>query len=530
MRLVHGYRKEGKVKIKIIKTLGQSKDPEKINQLTEKALKLKEALKQGGKLPPPPSPADNVPLSRLRGQRTQNDGVPDILGKAYNHLGFENLISHTRKNKIWNQILKYCLFARFLEPASKHRSIQLIQNHFHKTCSHDQILRMMDHLSKQEKQIKNQLLQKVLKKSQNLQLMLFDVTTLYFENVTETDLKQFGFSKDSKFKEVQIVLALLTDGDGLPITYEVFPGNTAEAKTMILSLKALKKQHNLKKVCVTADRAMFSKTNFDYFENQSTQKSVISEYIVACPLKKLNKDLKTKILDKNNYTKIDADKSTFEFLNEGRRYVVVFSKKRAGKDKYEREKILEKARSIANEKGEIATDKLSQNRGIKRYLEKSKGFVKIKEQAITESEKWDGIFGLCTNTQNQTAKELFSSYKKLWKIEESFRINKHTLKMRPIFHQLSKRIKAHILICFLTYTLLRYLELFFKQKGLFLSHKNMIDTLSEAQSHVSQDIQTGWDFANPTKLSKAGELIYKAFRVDRPKKPYRLLNTHKRLI
>ena len=522
VRLVHGYRKDGKVKIKTIKTLGQSRDPKKIEHLKKKALKLKKALQQGIPLPASPSPTDNVPLSRLRGKKIQNDGVLDILGTSYKHLRFQNLISHTRKNKVWNQILKYCVFARFLEPTSKLSSVQLIQSQWRKTCSHDQILRMMDHLSKQEKQIKKQLLQTVLEKSQNLQLMLFDVTTLYFENVTETDLKQFGFSKDGKFKEVQIVLALLTDGDGLPITYEVFPGNTAEAKTMILSLNTLKNQHNLKKICVTADRAMFSKANFAYFESQTPQKLVISEYIVACPLKKLAKEHKEKILDKSNYIKIDADKSSFEFLNEGRRYVVVFSKKRAGKDKYDREKILEKARSIANEKGEIATDKLSQNRGIKRYLEKSKGFVKIKKQAIAEDEKWDGIFGLCTNIQNQTAKELFSSYKRLWKIEESFRINKHTLKMRPIFHQLSKRIKAHILICFLTYTLLRYLELFLKNKGLPLSHKTLIDTLSSAQSHVSEDAQTGWEFATPQGLSQEGKQIYKAFGITHPTKPYRL--------
>ena len=152
------------------------------------------------------------------------------------------------------------------------------------------------------------------------------------------------------------------------------------------------------------------------------------------------------------------------------------------------------------------------------------GKVKIKTiKTLGQSrdpKKWDGIFGLCTNIQNQTAKELFSSYKRLWKIEESFRINKHTLKMRPIFHQLSKRIKAHILICFLTYTLLRYLELFLKNKGLPLSHKTLIDTLSSAQSHVSEDAQTGWEFATPQGLSQEGKQIYKAFGITRPTKPY----------
>ena len=125
-----------------------------------------------------------------------------------------------------------------------------------------------------------------------------------------------------------------------------------------------------------------------------------------------------------------------------------YSSKRACYQKYQREFILDKIKKLTDREGKISNNKLSGNRGMKRYLEKCKGFTKIKKGAILEDEKWDGIFGICTNIKDISAKELYSSYKKLWKIEESFRINKHTLKMRPIYHRLTRRIKAHFLICF----------------------------------------------------------------------------------
>ena len=529
VRLVHGFRKDGKVKTKIIKTIGQSRDPEEIEYFKKLALKEKMEWDTGVQQKPV-VPPESIHLSCLRGEAVINDGVPDILGCIYKRLGFENIISGTRKDKLWNKLLKYCLFIRFLEPTSKLRSIQLIQNRFQKLFSHDQVLRMMDHLSKNEGKIKEHILHIISGKSRSLELVLFDVTTLYFENVTETDLKQFGYSKDSKFNKVQVVLSLLTDEDGLPITYEVFLGNTAETKTLITCLEQLNRKYQIKRVRLTADRALFSKKNMSYFEEKDGREDGKAfEYIIACPLRKLSGRQKEMILNRSHYKRIDKEKSFFEFLHEGRRYVVCYCAKRAECDRHKREKILEKARGLENKEGKIPTDKLSGYKGINKYLEKTKGFVRIKEKAVQEDERWDGIFGVCTNRETLKAKELFSSYKKLWKIEESFRINKHTLKMRPIYHQLSRRIKAHIMICFLTYTLLRYGELFLKSKGLLYGPREFIDILSEIEKWVAKNIKTGRWYVIPRKISKEGNRIYKAFGIKRHNIPYRLITPLKAL-
>ena len=126
---------------------------------------------------------------------------------------------------------------------------------------------------------------------------------------------------------------------------------------------------------------------------------------------------------REDYSRIDAGMSTYEFKHEGRRVVVFYSSKRACYQKHQREFILDKIKKLTDREGKVSNNKLSSNKGMKRYLERCKGFTKIKKDAILEDEKWDGIFGICTNIKDISAKELYSSYKKLWKIEESFRIN-----------------------------------------------------------------------------------------------------------
>ena len=461
-------------------------------------------------------------LSALKGKSSINDGIEDILGHVYIYLGFDKIVLGYRKNTEWNQILKYCIFMRFLEPASKLRSIRFILNRFQKEISHDQVLKMMDHLSEKADEIKRGLTSKMIEVTEDLDILLFDVTTLYFESTKSSDLRKFGFSKDGKSKEVQVVLALLTDSNGLPITYEVFPGNTSETKTFISSIEKIKESYGIKKVRVTADRAMFSDKNLSYFESKGSLKDGFSEYIVACPLRKLSKRQKEKILDKSNYTVMSTGMRFYEFNHEGRRVVVVYSTKRAFYQKHQREVLLDRIKKLENADGKIPNDKLSGNRGIKRYLRKSKEFTKLNKNAVLEDERWDGIFGVCTNISSLDPSQLFSSYKRLWKIEESFRINKHTLKMRPIYHRLTERIKAHLLICFLCYTILRYIEIFLRSKDCNYGSQKIIDILSEIESWILKDIKKQKMYIIPKEISEDGALIYKAFGVKRNEKPYRL--------
>ncbi len=120
-------------------------------------------------------------------------------------------------------------------------------------------------------------------------MLLFDVTTLYFESITIDELRKYGYSKDHRFNTTQLVLALATNVDGLPIGYELFEGNKAEVSTLIDSIKSWKKIFNIDSVCFVGDRAMMSKSNLSLLEKNNYN------YIIALKdpliLKKLNQVL-----------------------------------------------------------------------------------------------------------------------------------------------------------------------------------------------------------------------------------------------
>ena len=252
-----------------------------------------------------------------------------------------------------------------------------MEKHFNKILSHKRVLGMMDHLSKREEEIKGEIFRSVLKGKEKLEMLLFDVTTLSFESVSRSDLKDFGYSKDGKFNEVQVVLAVMANQEGLPVSYELFPGNTSEFKTLSEVLNKTIRRYQVKRVRVMADRGLFSEANLKFFESLR-QRGLKADYVLSCPLKKLPVKEKEKILDRRNYHSVKRGEpgSYYEFRYKGRRIVVGYSEERGRQDQRKREKILEKLRDLGKE-GEISTSRLIKNQGIGKYVEKVKGKTKI---------------------------------------------------------------------------------------------------------------------------------------------------------
>ena len=253
------------------------------------------------------------------------------------------------------------------------------------------------------------------------------------------------------------------------------------------------------------------------------ERGLKADYVLSCPLKKLPVKEKEKILDRRNYHSVKRGEpgSYYEFRYKGRRIVVGYSEERGRQDQRKREKILEKLRDLGKE-GEISTSRLIKNQGIGKYVEKVKGKTKISWKKVEQQAHWDGLYGVCTSLENQSAQKLFNSYSSLWKIEELFRINKHTLKMRPIYHRLTKRIRAHILICFLSYTVLRHTELTLKKSGLKFSLQELIDILKGVESFIIRDKikRPALSYCVPRALSKDANQIYAVFKKEYAKRAY----------
>ena len=169
--------------------------------------------------------------------------------------------------------------------------------------------------------------------------LFFDVTTLYFESIDVDDARNFGYSKDNKFKETQIMLALVTTHEGLPLTYLIFPGNTYEGHTLVHAVDELKKSYDVERVLFVADRAMFNETNLKALEDSGIH------YIVAARLKSLPKTLKNEILNNEFYkaTKVDNELHwTKTLAYKDRRLIVSYSSKRARKDAADRQRLIDR--------------------------------------------------------------------------------------------------------------------------------------------------------------------------------------------
>lgn len=451
-------------------------------------------------------PPSEVKLVDVEEKERLVEGVHEVGDTIYKMLGYDTILQKRHDN-----ILRDLVLARLAHPASKHKTQRILANQFGKEHNIDAVYRMMDKLYERIDHVKKC----TFASTQSLfphkvDLVLFDVTTLYFETTETDELRRFGYSKDCRFNTTQVVLALATNEDGLPIGYELFSGNKAEVKTLIEAIEHWKKLFTIESVCFIGDRAMFSRDNLALLDKHGYN------YIVAAKLRKLSDEAQKAILDENNYHPTIL-KNDFAWINEqeyeGRRLIVSYKKQRALKDLNERQQVLDKIQKLIGAKG--STRKLISNSGVKKYTrtdEESK--TTIDEERVIADALWDGLHGIITNIKGAKAEVLIARYARLWIIEESFRINKHTLKVRPIFHWKPERIHAHIAICYMSFAVLRHLQY---RVGLTqkLSPEIIIEELLQVQSSIHMHKRTKDLYRKPGKFSNTARRIYKALGIER---------------
>jgi len=332
-------------------------------------------------------------------------------------------------------------------------------------------------------------------------------------------LRSSGFSKDAKFKETQVVLALVTTSKGLPITYKLFPGKTYEGGTLVEVVRELKKEYNIKNVLMVADRGMFNKKNLCAMDDEGVN------YIVGAKLKTLPKTLKNEILDADyniEAVKICSDAHAVnEFEHEGRRLIVGHSKKRAKKDAADRQRLIDRLLK-KQKKNKIKISDLISNYGTKKYITVEKGSASVNESKIEDDARWDGIAGVITNHKDKKADEILSRYRELWQIEEAFRISKHDLRMRPIYHWTENRIKAHISICFITLALAKQAVYRVGLQQEPMSFEQIRNELLHAQSSIVVDISTQKRFIIPSHVTVNQKKLYHVFGLKRSEIPTEL--------
>ena len=558
IQIVHSQRVGSKVKQKIIKHVGVAFDDNELQELKSLAVSLKAELESKNQLPLySPQEIEDMTSRAVEGKNkelvntkdvinredyTVNlldmleedrviKGIHEVYGKLYDEINLKSIIPNASRHVAISKALKEIVLARVANPDSKSGSVDMLASKFGVNLNLKTVYRMMDMID--DKQIKK-LNKLVLTQTKSLlddkiDVIYFDATTLYFESFSEdidnpddTDeaIRKNRYSKDGKFNQPQVVLALFVTKQGLPIGYKAFSGDTFDGHTIIPSLKEIEDEFKVDKIVYVADAGMFNKTNLEEFNKNKNM-----TYIVGAKIKTMSKVYKKQILKTDDFIELNDDTKVKTLDYNGKKLLISYSKKRAKKDKHDREKAIAKLKKRLEDSKSVKSQ-LSNN-GYKKYLQLQSSdknsscdlSITLNEDKILEDEAWDGLKGIVTNNETLSSEELIHQYSNLWQVEESFRITKHDLKIRPIYHWKPSRVKAHLAISFMAYTLVRYLEYRVRLQYKKLSPEKIRQILLSVQTSILYDTTTDKKFAMPSKVSDDAKKIYKLMGVPIATKP-----------
>lgn len=359
--------------------------------------------------------------------------IHEVIDKVFSLFKFDTLN---------NRMLLNLVLMRIIEPTSKLRSLELLGEMFGIVYSQSDVYRHMQKFTALKEKIEELVIDFAKRNLKcTFSVVFYDVTTLYFETDKDDTLRKCGYSKDNKFNQPQILLALIVNSDGFPISTQIFEGNTFEGHTFIPSIVSFKNKYNVLDLTVVADAAMISQEN--------TKKLVEAglNYIVGARLGNISPSLI--ILIRKRLKRIEGRTTRIKTLNG---YLISsFSKKRYTKDRNDLKKQIRKAKELLKKPDKI----LKRNKFLKH---KDKTDYELNRELIKKARLLLGIKGYYTNLEKSN-RFIIRQYHYLWNIEKSFRISKSDLKARPIYHFKTEAIQSHILICFMALAIVKYMEI-----------------------------------------------------------------------
>ena len=535
VQLVESVRAGKTVKQKIVRHIGTARDADELARLKDLAEVVKAKLEadvQPALFPPDDvaeqviaaqAQQDSAPLKvdlrQLRETQRLVSGIHAVYGAAYESLGLDRLLPAWRY-RASHKALFHCVMARLANPDSKRASVRALEADFGVQVSLPQVYRMMDLLDDTRIEQLNTLAGQQARALLGgpVRILFFDCTTLYFESFTEDDLKAPGYSKDAKFKECQVLLALAVTEAGLPVRYTVLPGATFEGHSLIPVVEAWQKDHDVQDVVIVADRGMLSEDNLKSLEDAGLH------YIVGARLKSLPQDAQTRVLDASGYDTLKENdgRRVLDMPLGSRRLVVSYAPVRAEKDRHDRDKAIGKLRrKLAKSRN---PKDLLNNYGYKKYLKvDGKTTLSVNQDKVAEAQRWDGLHGVITNLPKSTNHAtILGQYRGLWQVEDTFRVSKHDLKVRPIYHWTPQRVRAHIAIAFMSLLCVRHLQYRMALQARAVSPEGICNALTHVQHSVLEHQQTTHRYVIPSAISETGRQLYKVMGLTHSTTPYEL--------
>ena len=522
LAIVDGYYDKAtkKTKHKVIESLGYLDELEKqyddpIDYFTKRAKKLTEEKK-----------ARQAPINftfydsdRLCvGDNLRKNFGYTALSNIYHELELDKFLNnrqrHTKESYDANTILKMLVYSRILAPASKKSSFDHREMFFEKTnYSLDDVYRCLSFLNKHKETIQVWINDKIKENyGRDTSLIYYDVTNYYFETDEQNDFLRKGVSKEHRPNPI-VQMGLFMDNNAIPITYELFAGNTNDCLTYRPNFGRIKKQFNLGRVISVADKGMTTGDNIWYTINTPAHDG----YVFSMSIRGAEKSMKKYVLDDDGYVWLGK-----EYKRKSRKYprtiqvtstsgkkikkqvdekqVVFWSEKYAKRAKAEREATLAKARDLAANPGSYTR---ATSYGAAKYIKKvdydkdtgeiltASSILDIDEDLIREEEALDGYYMLLTSEMDTPDDKIIDMYRGLWRIEESFKITKSELEARPVYVWTREHIEAHFLTCFVALTISRILEMKLEHK---YSAGRIIDSLSRAECSLLQQNYYVFDY------------------------------------
>jgi hypothetical protein len=312
-----------------------------------------------------------------------------------------------------------------------------------------------------------------------LDLVFFDTTSIYFQGAGGEILGKRGHSKDHRPDLNQMVVGAVIDDKGKPVCCEVWPGNTADVKTLIPVIDRIRNRFQIDRVCVVADRGMISAQTLRALEDPERNIG----YILGTRMRKVNQ-IKGDVLSRGGrYKEVHPEGKSSqdpaplkvkEVWAGENRYIVCLNTKQARKEALDRQAI---AQSL-KEQIKKAPQKLIGNKGYRKYLKFSRDSITIYQHKIEADARFDGKWVLRTNTE-LGAKQVALKYKELWQVEQVFQDIKSVLETRPVFHQRDETIRGHVFCSFLALVLRKELDRRLEDAG-----------YSFEWAHITQDLKS----------------------------------------
>ena len=461
-----------------------------------------------------------VRLKGIRLERSRQFGDVYLALALWRGTGLAQLCNELlpagKERVAWEKIAAILVAARLCEPASE---LHIAEDWYRRTAlcdllqvgeeeiNKDRLYRGLDCLLKHKVAIEAHLSRRVgeLFAVQN-EVLLYDVTSTYFEGEAEANqLAQRGYSRDHRPDCKQVLIALIVTFDGFPLGYEVFAGNTHDSQTLQTIVTTMEARHGTVGRVWIADRGMASRENLSWLRQTGRR------YIIGAPKSELKK-----------FAEALADTAGWREVREGvevkltrcpdtsETVVLCRSAERRGKEQAMHDKFSKRieaalkrlAGRIARSKRRL--DREEVNRQIGRILQQNQraaqrfkvrlpedsapaGF-RLEVQVNTSFDDWaalsEGAYLLRSNVSDWKDEQLWKAYIQLTQAEAAFRIQKDQLKVRPVWHQRSDRVEAHIFVCFLAFVLWKTLEMWRAAPG-SATHRALFLKSSHASSPMT---------------------------------------------